>query len=425
MKLGGRREGLILLVGDLLCFTIALWLALFLRYGAWPSADLWLNHLRPFSLFFLLSTLVFFIFDLYRQQTLLFIHSIPSLILRAQFFNVVVIVLAFYFIPYFSQNGLTPKTNLFLYLLISSGLILLWRQYLVGLICHRRSITVRFDCQGAGVEELKEIIKQNSRQRLKLVADHSMMIVVNPYEERSEEQLAKLYQLLFTGVQLVAAQDLYEEIFGRVSLSLVNERWFVERISNSPTLAYDFLKRAMDLVISSILGFLSLPLYPIVWLAIKWEDGGPIFYYDRRVGRHGQEIFISKFRTMTLEPELIDRKITRVGRWLRRTRIDELPQLWNVVFGKQSLVGPRPEKRDYVELYRTRIPFYDARHLIAPGLSGWAQIYQENHPHFDLAEDATREKLSYDLYYVKNRGVWLDITIALKTIKTLLSRRGR
>jgi lipopolysaccharide/colanic/teichoic acid biosynthesis glycosyltransferase len=95
-----------------------------------------------------------------------------------------------------------------------------------------------------------------------------------------------------------------------------------------------------------------------------------------------------------------------------------------VVRGRQSLVGPRPERREYVDLYRTRIPFYDARHLLAPGLSGWAQIYHDNHPHFQLAEDATREKLAYDLYYVKHRGLWLDVAIGLKTIKTLLSRSG-
>jgi lipopolysaccharide/colanic/teichoic acid biosynthesis glycosyltransferase len=115
---------------------------------------------------------------------------------------------------------------------------------------------------------------------------------------------------------------------------------------------------------------------------------------------------------------------TRLGYWLRRLRLDELPQLWSVVRGQQSLIGPRPERPDYSELYRQQLPYYDVRHLIPPGLSGWAQLYHENHPHFQPALDATAEKLSYDLYYVKNRNFWLDLKIALKTIKVLLSVKG-
>jgi lipopolysaccharide/colanic/teichoic acid biosynthesis glycosyltransferase len=237
--------------------------------------------------------------------------------------------------------------------------------------------------------------------------------------------VAELYRLLFRGVRFVGVQDFYEEIFGRVPLSLLNERWFLERVSGRSSFLCDFFKRSMDIIVSLVLGLLSLVIYPFVALAIKLEDGGPIFYYDRRVGRFGKDIKIAKFRTMSPEIDLADRRVTKVGKFLRNLRLDELPQLWSVVRGDQSLIGPRPEKREYVELYRERIPFYDARHLIAPGLSGWAQIYHENHPHFSIAEDATREKLSYDLYYVKNRSLWLDVTIALKTIKTILSHSGK
>jgi lipopolysaccharide/colanic/teichoic acid biosynthesis glycosyltransferase len=275
------------------------------------------------------------------------------------------------------------------------------------------------------VEELKREIARNPNHNLRLTEERPSVVAINRYDDSSDDRVAELYRLMFRGVRFVSVQDLYEEIFGRIPLSLVNERWFLARVSSRSSLLYDLLKRGMDLVVSLVLATISLVLYPFVIVAIKLEDHGPVFYFDRRVGRFGREIAIAKFRTMSLEPELSERRVTRVGRFLRRARLDELPQLWSVLRGEQSLIGPRPEKREYVELYRERIPFYDARHLIAPGLSGWAQIYHENHPHFALAEDATREKLSYDLYYVKNRSLWLDITIALKTIKTLLSRSGR
>jgi len=425
MNLGGRLYSFVLFLGDIIFFTIALWVTLTIRYWQWPSRELFWNHLIPFSLLFLLWVVVYLIYDLYRRQTLVFESALAGRIIQAQIFNSVLAISLFYFLPFFSQTGVTPKTNLFIYLIISSGLILLWRRFLSQFIYQTGRATMYFDCSGLEVEELKREFGAHPNHQIVLCDKKPAIIVINRYEPVEDSRLADLYRALFRGVQFVSVQDLYEEIFGRIHLSLVNERWFLERVSARPSFLYDLFKRLMDLIIGLILGLISLIVYLPVILAIKLEDGGPVFYYDRRVGRYGKEVKIAKFRTMSLELDLADRHITQVGRVLRRLRLDELPQLWSVVAGRQSLIGPRPEKQEYVELYRERIPFYDARHLIAPGLSGWAQIYHENHPHFFLAEDATREKLSYDLYYVKNRGLWLDITIALKTIKTLLSRSGR
>lgn len=425
MTLGGRWESLILFLGDLVFFTLSLWLTLLLRYGVLPTAELFYTHLVPFSLLFLIWTVVYFIYDLYRRQTAVFEHDLPARIFSAQLVNSLLAALAFYFIPYFSQIGLTPKTNLLIYLLLSSALVLLWRRFLAPLVYRTRRATLRFDCEGPEVEELKREIIRSPNHNLRLVKERPAVIVINRYDQSSDDQVAELYRMMFRGARFVSVQDLYEEIFGRVPLSLVNERWFLARVSTRSSLFYDLLKRGMDLFVSGILAAVSLFVYPFIIVAIKLDDGGPIFYWDRRVGRYGRDIAIAKFRTMSREAELSERRVTRTGKVLRRTRLDEVPQLWSVIRGQQSLIGPRPEKHDYVELYRERIPFYDARHLIAPGLSGWAQIYHDNHPHFSLAEDATREKLSYDLYYVKNRSLWLDITIALKTIKTLLSRSGR
>jgi lipopolysaccharide/colanic/teichoic acid biosynthesis glycosyltransferase len=185
----------------------------------------------------------------------------------------------------------------------------------------------------------------------------------------------------------------------------------------------------MDLSLSLVAGILSLVFYPFVIIGIKTQDRGPVFITQERIGKSGKKIKIVKFRTMTSNDNgnygtQVVNVVTPFGAFLRKTRIDELPQLWNVVFGDISLIGPRPELPALVAHYESEIPYYGIRHIIKPGLSGWAQIYHDNHPHHGVAVEQTKEKLSFDLYYLKNRSFMLDITIALKTIKKLLSRSG-
>ncbi|MEI6494809.1 MAG: sugar transferase, partial [bacterium] len=236
------------------------------------------------------------------------------------------------------------------------------------------------------------------------------------------------YQLIFHGVNFISIYSLYEELFGRIPVSLLKERWFVENISNRPKPFYDFFKRIMDFVVALVLGVISLVVYPFVWLAIKADDGGTVFIMQERVGQNGFLIKTYKFRSMSRnETDLRQtgsNQITRVGKVIRKTRIDELPQLWSVVRGDLSLIGPRPELPSGVEIYKEKVPYFDARHLIKPGLSGWAQIYGE-HAHHATDTEATVNKLSYDLYYVKNRSLWIDVAVALRTIKIMLSMAGK
>ena len=211
-----------------------------------------------------------------------------------------------------------------------------------------------------------------------------------------------------------------------VPLGLINEVWFLKHASIEPNVIYDITKRAMDIVIALPLFAFSLLVYPFVWLFVKIEDKGPLFYTPERIGESGRPIKIYKFRTMSVMDSGNQlgqnaNKITKIGKIMRVTRIDELPQLWNILNGDMSLIGPRPEFPTLVELYKKEIPHYNVRHLIRPGLSGWAQIHHEKPPH---SVEETREKLALDLYYIKHRSVWLDLKIALQTIKTLLSRVG-
>jgi lipopolysaccharide/colanic/teichoic acid biosynthesis glycosyltransferase len=198
---------------------------------------------------------------------------------------------------------------------------------------------------------------------------------------------------------------------------------------------FDLAKRSLDVAISFVLGIVSLFLFPFVYLAIKLDDRGVVFSYQTRVGQNGVPIKIMKFRTMSVANDdgkwgastsvQVVNTVTRVGAFLRKSRIDELPQLWNVLKGDISLIGPRPEFPDPVASYSEKIPYYSLRHIVKPGLSGWAQIYHEKHPHHGLDTEETRNKLAYDLYYIKNRSFMLDIKIALRTLKVLISFAGK
>jgi lipopolysaccharide/colanic/teichoic acid biosynthesis glycosyltransferase len=243
--------------------------------------------------------------------------------------------------------------------------------------------------------------------------------------------MPQLYGLFFEGVEFVDVRDMYEDIFDRIPLSLIEDAWCLSHISAASKPIFDGVKKIVDIAVSGVLALISLVVYPFVYTAIKLDDGGVIFSYQTRVGKRGKPISIMKFRTMSVAndhgkwtsgPKNV---ITRTGRFLRKSRIDELPQLWNVARGDISLIGPRPEFPEPVSLYSKEIPYYNLRHIVKPGLSGWAQIYHEGHPHHGIDTAETGNKLSYDLYYIKNRSFLLDLKIALRTMKVLLSFAGK
>ena len=418
MVLKDSQSTLILFLGDLVSLSGSLWLTLVIRHGRIPSSEVWLRHLTPFLIIFILWLIVFFIYDLYNLRLMIFRTVLGPRLVQAQLINTAAAVGFFYFIPYFS---ITPKLILFIFLVVSFGALFLWR-YIWGRFWLRgRTEDIIFACQGPEAEKMARVLSQQVNYQVTVCEPEALpeetdsLVVVDFGRARSGD----LYSKFLRGVNFVSASSLYEKLFGRVPLSLISERWFLENISSQPKPVYDLLKRLVDMTMSFLFGLLSLLLYPLIIFAIWCEDGRPFFFTQPRVGYRGRSFKLLKFRTMR------DDEVTRVGRFLRRSRLDELPQLWNVFKGDLSLVGPRPERPDYASKYREMIAHYDIRHLIAPGLSGWAQIYHENHPHFSLAAEFTEEKLSYDLYYLKHRGLWLDLKIILKTLNTFLSRQGR
>lgn len=449
MNISSKKEAFLLFVGDALFFVASLWLTLSVRYGENLDQSIFENHIIPFSILFCVWVLVFFIAGLYEKHTLILKGRLPTIILNAQIVNSILAIVFFYFIPYF---GITPKTNLFIYIIISFCLILVWRIYGERLFHFREKQNAILVGTGFEMRELLQEVNNNDRYNLyfissidlnsienldfqeeilkRVYAEDVRVIAADFRNEKVEPVLPHLYNLIFSKIRFIDMYRIYEDIFDRIPLSLVEYSWFLENISTTPKFTYDFMKRLMDIFLSFILGTISLIVYPFVFLAIKLEDGGSVIFAQERLGKNNKTIKIYKFRTMTTDDggkdELkAENKGTRVGNFLRKTRIDELPQLWNVLMGDISLIGPRPELPLLAKLYEEKIPYYNIRHLITPGLSGWAQIYHENPPKRDANYDETKVKLSYDLYYIKNRSFILDIKIALKTLKTFVSRGGR
>lgn len=437
MKLTSWQNSLFIFLGDLIALALSLWLTLFIRFQAVPTEKMLIDHLVPFSIIFVVWALTYFIYDLYGATTLFIERKLVIAVLNAQLINTILAVVFFYFIPYF---GITPKTTLFIFLIISFAMVLTWRRFGVLSLFRRRPTSVLFACGGDAAHDLIDHLRANNTYGISVrngdinIANPNVsMIVFNSYDSRSAPLFSSFYKLLFGGISFVSLEDMYEEVFSRVPVSIISERWFLEHISSHPKPFYNFSKRLTDVVVAVLAGIVSLAFYPLVILLIKLEDNGPIFIYQTRVGKNNRPITLIKFRTMTSNDNGVygasqnntgKNKVTRVGKFLRKTRIDELPQLWNVLRGDVSLIGPRPELVDLVKKYEAQIPYYNMRHMIQPGLSGWAQIYHEQHPHHGVEVTETRNKLSYDLYYVKHRGAWLDLAIALKTIGILLSVKG-
>lgn len=432
MKIQNRNQSILLFIGDILVLLLSLVITLAVRYGRIPDQTLLYNHLIPFSFIFAIWVIFYFIYDLYGSQNTLFQKRLANILGSVHIVNSIIALAFFYFIPYFA---ITPKTTLFIFLVISFALMTVWRRNLVFIISRGKEQNILFACSGAEAEELKDEFSHNPLYKVNIIdqVDISVpvtdqpLVVINTHD-KNDSSLVDFYNMLFSGANFITLDVLYESVFGRVPISSISERWFLEEISLQPKPIYTFLKRLMDIIISLILGIASLILYPFVYVAIKLDGQGPIFITSERVGEKNRHVRLFKFRTMTVSNDSgewgkVDNKITRVGAVLRKLRIDELPQLWNILLGDLSLIGPRPEFDQAVKTYGEVIKYYNIRHLIKPGLSGWAQIYGE-HPHHSIGVEETKNKLSHDLYYLKYRSLLLDLKIALKTIRILLSRSG-
>jgi sugar transferase (PEP-CTERM system associated) len=254
-------------------------------------------------------------------------------------------------------------------------------------------------------------------------------IVVALSERRGVFPVREVLQCKMRGIEILDAPTFYEVQCKKLMLEQITPSWFFLSSGFRRTTVFMAVKRSMDIMLSLIGLILTVPFFPLIALIIKLDSPGPLFFSQIRVGAHEKTFLLYKFRTMRQDAEKgtgavwsteNDPRITRIGAFLRKSRIDEFPQFYNVLMGSMSFVGPRPERPEFVEKLKQVIPYYSKRHFVKPGLTGWAQVC---YPYGSTVEDAV-EKLRYDLYYTKNLSSFLDLLIILETIKVVLFGRG-
>jgi len=447
-----RIKVFICLAGDVAMLYLALFLALVFRYGqSWPWH--WQAHFLPFTIIYFFSLVVFYVLGLYDLSLARNNFYFFAILTQALITSAILAVLLFYFIPYFV---ITPKTNLFTSFGVFAILFFIWRQFYNHFIKNPALLnSVLFLGQNLETTELVQYIKNNPQlgyrikkivnpEDVKILYDlietivqekiQTVVIAVSPHEDKN--LVRNLYQCIPLKIMVMDLPTFYEKITGKIPVSAIGEIWFLQNLMNDHKTIFEGAKRTLDIIVALLLALPILALTPIIALAIKLDTLGPVFIKQKRVGLDNKIYPIYKFRSMlALMPDgsaaksgarwakESDQRVTRVGKWLRKTRLDELPQVWSVLKGEMSFVGPRPERPEFAfsDDLLAQIPFYQVRHAIKPGLTGWAQI---KYP-YGASIKETLQKLQYDLYYIKNRSVILDTAIILKTIKIVLSGGGR
>lgn len=267
-----------------------------------------------------------------------------------------------------------------------------------------------------------ELLEVAQKLKIKIV----ILAVTNNRENHILSQIIKCHE---ADIKVIEMPDLYAHLTGKIPVRHINHHWIVPSLALPQDTVYHVLNNFFNYMLC-IFGsfFIFFPLFPLIALAIKSDSKGPIFYRQKRVGQNGRVFNILKFRTMVKNADVIgsqwtlkeDNRITWVGRWLRKFRIDELPQLINILRGEMSLIGPRPEAVELVEVFNREIPFYEYRYLVRPGISGWAQVNYEN----TCSVEGALEKFQYDLFWIKNRSFIFDMKIIIKSIKVMLTGFG-
>jgi sugar transferase (PEP-CTERM system associated) len=290
--------------------------------------------------------------------------------------------------------------------------------------------TIENEKQGENIVVSHDLIVGNADDLMAATLQaQADVIVVALSERRGVFPLRDVLRCKLNGIEVMDAPSFYELVHGKLMLEHITPSWIIFSTGFRRPIYFSLCKRYIDIVLSLTGLFLTLPLFPIIALAIKFDSPGPVFFKQVRVGNKEKMFNLYKFRTMRQDAEeksgaiwaaKNDPRVTKLGNLFRKSRIDEIPQLYNVLKGDMSFVGPRPERPEFVEKLKQVIPYYSKRHFIKPGLTGWAQV---RYPYGSSVEDAI-EKLRYDLFYIKNLSPFLDTLIFFETIKVVLFGRG-
>lgn len=427
-----RRETILLLIGDFFILVASLWMALLIRNLAIPPVSYVQANFMPFLPMFLISLLVFYTAGLYEKQTRPIRSVMGVRIFGAQIATVTIAAILFFILPL----SIAPKTILVIYLVVSVLAESSWRFYRMNREMNESNrVPAILVGSSAATLELYDEVNGNNQYLIRFVSrvevdDLSTLTTSSAHVVIVDTADTTLVQSVKAQNDKLLVKDfatLYEEIFDRVPLGYRDATHFLMSLSQ-PHLFYDVAKRIFDISLALIGTVIALPFIAIAALALLIESGAPFFLHER-IGKNGRVFRILKLRSMLLndhgDPELQKKNyVTMVGKFVRKTRIDELPQLWNILTGDLSFIGPRPELPKIAEVYDREIREYSMRHLITPGLSGWAQIHDYDAPRGGADVARTERKLSFDLYYLKHRSFGLDLAIAIKTVRALVAFSG-
>lgn len=454
--MNNKLKQIILLAGDVIVLYFSLYLTLLIRYQWAVNENYWGTHFWPFSIVFIAWLIIFYISGFYN------IHIAVN---NSEFFRKTgrslaiagLISAAFFYLT--PQITIAPKRNLIIYIIVFAVLFYLWRQfYNWSLKAYLPKNTIAIIGLNEQARELINELKQkphlgykiafiindkesgsNNLDGIPLISGVSELekfinekkvnlIVFTSDPHQSQELRASLFNCLHLKINYISLPDFYEQITGKIPIQAITQMWFLENLSEGNKTLFNFIKRTYDIILAVAIFIITIPFWPLIALIIKLESRGPIFFKQTRSSKNNKPFTMIKFRTMSIAGNNFaptakkDKRVTKFGAFLRMTRIDEIPQVINIIKGEMSFVGPRPERPEFIKELEIIIPFYQERMLVKPGLTGWDQISGEYH---SPSREDTLKKLQYDLFYIKNRSIYMDLSIILKTIYTVLSHGGR
>ncbi len=414
-------------------FYIGLFATMWFWYPAGIAWDLWQEHVIHFSVVYFVWLIIFFVYTLFDQLSFRSLGLLVPKYIAAMVTCFIVAVLYFYFQP---DLLLTPRRFLLVHAMVSFigiGMWYWWIQYAMPRIWHRYLYVHPHLALRDLHTDIAHYLTTNKALGWQYQGELSVPLATHAEKTTvllpggltlPTEELSQLFMLKQQGVEFLEHLEFYELTQRRVILHDLNEMWFLRSISYRQRVS-DLVKRLMDIGVAIIgLGVLALVIIP-VGLLIVFTSSGPLFFTQERVGQFSKVFRVYKFRTMRVGAGNTwtadkDARITSVGSVLRKLRIDELPQFINILKGDMSLIGPRPEQVHIVEDLKTHIPYYNERHMVKPGLTGWSQLHV-----YANSVEGTRLKLQYDLYYIKHRSLWFDVEIVLRTIFHIISLQGK
>lgn len=425
--MSNRSKAILLLIVDCALLFLALSAVVILRGKSLEE------HYALFAIIFPFWILMYFIEGLYTLRTYN-PANLPISILRSTFIAVLISVIIIYLLP-LKNLELTPKTNLVLVSILSIPLMYLWRRWFFNFFAKDRRLR---ETVLIGSPETLAMVQEEIQRKphlgykitstdTNIPADTKLIAIERNYA--NQELYHKIFSMLGS-VEVIDLAQFAEKISGKIPLKAIDEAWFIEYCGHQESRSFDYIKLIVDKTLAIILLICLVPVAALLFPFLLIFHGRPLFFKQIRTGQNNKPFKLYKLRSMVVDAEKNgaqwakpgDARVTRIGKILRKSRLDELPQLINIIRGEMSLVGPRPERPEIIEKQLSpNIPFYNLRHLVKPGVTGWAQVTFR----YGFSQEDSKEKLQYDLYYVKNKSIWLDILVFLKTIKTVISGAGQ